>query len=77
MNYLSSGIILALEIPFLNYFSYFHRVLDWAQYFLKDQGLTHNFPKTQRIVTMDRELNPYKQKGLFERLRGRRGMQRP
>jgi hypothetical protein len=38
MNYISSGIILALEIHFKNYFSYFLRALDYAHYFNKAQG---------------------------------------
>jgi hypothetical protein len=39
MNYISSGILLALEIHFLNYCSYFLRALDCAHYFNKVQGL--------------------------------------
>jgi hypothetical protein len=77
MNLSSSSNYFHIKNPFINYFLWFYKVLDWAQYFLKGQGLTRNFPKTQRIVTTDRGLNPYKQKGFFERLRGRRGMQSP
>jgi hypothetical protein len=38
MSYISSGIILALEIHFLNYFSYFLKALDWASISGKVRG---------------------------------------
>jgi hypothetical protein len=53
MNYTSSGVILALEINFLNPFSYFIRLQDCAQDFREVQGLIRKTLKAQATAGVD------------------------
>jgi hypothetical protein len=60
MKYLSSGIILALEIHFLKPFPYFLGFQDCAQDFREVQGLIRKTLKAQATAGVDYKLNSLK-----------------
>jgi hypothetical protein len=74
MNYISSRIILAIEIHFLNLFTYFPKPLDCTQDNWRIKGLHHKNPKTQIKYAMDCGLIYQNIRGYCARLASWRGI---